>query len=118
MRWKLLQITAKHRIFIAIAAVAFRKGISGLMAICKRQLMCDPFSGHLFVFRSRKGHAIKILTYDSQGFWLCQKRLSKGQFTNWPKTKEAAMQLSVPQYQALIWNNNVTQLQADSWRPI
>jgi transposase len=47
----------------------------------------DPFSGTLFVFRSRRGTAVKILAYDGQGFWLLQKRLSKGRFSHWPRSQ-------------------------------
>lgn len=41
-------------------------------------------SGAVFVFRSRRARALKILVYDGQGFWLCQKRLSAGRFRFWP----------------------------------
>ncbi|MBE7503454.1 MAG: IS66 family insertion sequence element accessory protein TnpB [Verrucomicrobiales bacterium] len=55
----------------------------------------DPQTGALFVFRSRRGHAIKCLTYDGQGYWCCQKRLSQGRFGGWPKPgASAALRLS------------------------
>ena len=38
----------------------------------------------MFVFRNRRGTAVKILAYDGQGFWLCQKRLSEGRYRYWP----------------------------------
>jgi len=65
--------------------VDFRKGIDGLAAVCRQALGTDPLGGALFVFCSRRGHAIKCLTYDGQGFWIAQKRLSSGRFTGWPK---------------------------------
>ena len=43
-----------------------------------------PFLGTVYVFRNRRATAVKILCYDGQGFWLCQKRLSKGRFPYWP----------------------------------
>jgi transposase len=61
-----------------------RKGIDGLAGVCRSVLASDPFCGAMFVFRNRRGTAIKILAYDGQGFWLCQKRLSKGRFRHWP----------------------------------
>jgi len=72
------------RIRVAIEAVDFRKGIDGLARVCRDRLASDPFSGTLFVFRNRRGTAIKVLVYDGQGFWLAQKRLSEGRFVHWP----------------------------------
>ena len=63
------------RILVAVEPVDLRKGIDGLAALCREKLQSDPFSGCLFLFRSRSATAIKILVYDSQGFWMAQKRL-------------------------------------------
>ena len=52
------------------AAAQNRKGIDGLAALCKARLAEDPFSGSVFVFRSRRATSIKVLVYDGQGFWL------------------------------------------------
>src|SRR5208282_3732072 len=76
----MIQITVQTRILVAIQAVDFRKGIDGLARVCQQQLQTDPFSGRLFVFRNRRRTALKILAYDGRGFWLCQKRLSRGRF--------------------------------------
>jgi transposase len=62
-------------ILVAIEAVDGRKGIDSLAQLCQEKLQADPFSGCLFVFRSRRGTSIRILVYDGQGFWLAQKRL-------------------------------------------
>ena len=80
----MIAVTAQMRVLVCIAAVDFRKGIDGLARVCREVLSTDPFSGTMFVFRSRRGTAIKILVYDGQGFWLCQKRLSEGRFCHWP----------------------------------
>jgi len=53
------------RILVAVDAVDGRKGIDSLAQLCREKLSADPFSGWLFVFRSRSGAAIKILCYDS-----------------------------------------------------
>src|SRR5437868_10086747 len=70
----MLQITPQMRILAAIEPVDFRKGIDALAQLCKQKLETDPFSGCLFLFRSRSATAIKVLVYDSQGFWIAQKR--------------------------------------------
>jgi len=79
-----IQITPQMRILVAIEAVDGRKGIDSLARLCQEKLQADPFSGCLFVFRSRRGTSIRILVYEGQGFWLAQKRLSKGRFLWWP----------------------------------
>jgi hypothetical protein len=89
----MIQITPQMRILVAVEAVDGRKGIDSLARLCQERLQTDPFSGCLFVFRSRRGTAIRILVYDGQGFWLAQKRLSKGRFRWWPEgrnTREVA----------------------------
>ena len=80
----MLQITPQMKILVAVEPADFRKGIDGLAAVCKESLEQDPFAGTVFVFRNRRGTAIKVLVYDGQGFWLCQKRLSEGRFRWWP----------------------------------
>lgn len=84
------------RIWVAVEPVDFRKGIDGLAGLCRQQLQADPMDGALFVFRSRNGRALKCLVYDSQGFWLCQKRLSSGRFTAWPRGEGAARSARLP----------------------
>jgi transposase len=83
----MLQITPQMKILVAVKPVDFRKGIDGLAAVCKERLQQDPFAGTVFVFRNRRATAIKVLVYDGQGFWICQKRLSEKRFRWWPSSK-------------------------------
>jgi len=85
----MLQLTAQMRLLVAVEPADFRKGIDGLARLCRELLSADPFSGTVFVFRNRRGTAIKVLAYDGQGFWLCQKRLSQGRFRYWPGERGA-----------------------------
>jgi transposase len=80
----MIALTPHVRVLVCVAPADFRKGIDGLARVCREALLTDPFSGTMFVFRNRRGTAIKILAYDGQGFWLCQKRLSEGHFRYWP----------------------------------
>jgi transposase len=84
----MLQITPQMKILVAIEPADFRKGIDGLVRLCKDSLQQDPFEGAVFVFRNRRGTAIKVLVYDGQGFWLCHKRLSEGRFRWWPAVSD------------------------------
>jgi transposase len=96
-----LQITPQMRVLVALEAVDGRKGIDSLVQLWREKLAADPFSGCVFVFRSRSSTSIRLLAYDGQGFWLAQKRLSKGRFMWWPDGKEAAC--SIEAYQASCW---------------
>ena len=106
------------RILVAIEAVDLRKGIDGLAQLCREKLDADPFSGHLFIFRGRRATAIKILAYDGQGFWLAQKRLSKGRFLWWPTGREPARALQAHQAQLLLAAGNPETEAAPVWRRV
>jgi transposase len=80
----MIQLTPQMRILVAVEPADFRRGIDGLARQCREVLGSDPFSGAAFVFRNRRGSAVKVLVYDGQGFWLCHKRLSSGRFRFWP----------------------------------
>lgn len=103
----MLSIAPQMRILVAVEPADFRKGIDGLAGLCGNVLREDPFSGGVFVFRNRRGTAIKILVYDGQGFWLCQKRLSKGRFQWWPESGVAAVrELDARDLQLVVWNGD------------
>ena len=114
----LIQITPQMRILVAIESIDGRKGIDSLAQLCREKLDADPFSGCLFIFRSRSGKSIRILAYDSQGFWLCQKRLSAGRFRFWPADATAAGQaLQAHQLQLLLMGGDPAQAKAaPAWR--
>lgn len=114
----MIQITPHMRILLAVEPVDFRKGIDGLARLCRVELEADPFTGYLFIFRNRRKTAIKILTYDGQGFWICQKRLSRGRFKWWPGKDAGSLKtLQAHELQTLIWNGNPTDSDtAPMWR--
>jgi transposase len=100
----MIQITPQMRILVAVEPVDFRRGIDGLSAHCRLELGCDPFSGTVFVFRNRKSTSVKLLVYDTQGFWLLQKRLSAGRFRFWPSSDgEGGRVMLAHELQALLW---------------
>jgi len=85
----MIQVTPQMRVLVAVEPVDFRRGIDGLARLVRVELAGDPFGGTLFVFRNRRASAVKLLVYDGQGFWLCQKRLSSGRFRFWPQARGA-----------------------------
>jgi transposase len=115
----MLQITPLSRILAAVNPVDFRKGIDGLAGFCLNQLAQDPLSGTIFLFRNRSNNAIKVLVYDGQGFWLCTKRLSTGQFSWWPTGCETSAKIDCRELQTLIWNGNPSEANfSDDWKKV
>ena len=116
----MIQITPQMRILVAKEPIDFRKGIDGLCRICRTVMESDPFSGYVFVFRNRRRTSIKILMYDGQGFWLCQKRLSSGRFQWWPRDSQTQLStLAVHELQVLIWNGDPRRVPvAPLWKEI
>lgn len=116
----MMQLTPQMRILVCVEPIDFRAGIDGLCRIARQVLSSDPFSGTVFVFRSRRGTAVKILAYDGQGFWLCQKRLSEGKFRHWPTASGAVQrELLAHELHVLLCGGNPNATQAAPlWRPI
>ena len=115
----MIQITPHMRILMAVEPIDFRAGIDGLVGACRQRLESDPFSGGLFVFRNRARTAIKILVYDGQGFWLCQKRLSSGRFAYWPDGTGPTRALEACELQVLLMAGDPSQAHAaPAWRAL
>jgi len=116
----MMQLTAQTRILLSVEPADFRAGIDGLCRVCRAELAADPFSGTVFVFRNRRGTSVKLLAYDGQGFWLCQKRLSSGRFRYWPGNSSSAMtELLAHELQVLLMAGDpASSRAAPLWRPI
>ncbi len=78
---------------VATKPVDFRKGHDGLVALVKNELNKDPFTGTVFVFRSRKADRLKLIDWDSSGIVMAYKRLEERTFT-WPAIKDGLMALT------------------------
>jgi len=103
----MIQLPPQLQIMLAFEPVDFRKGIDTLAALCRNHLNCDPFSGTVFLFRNRRGTALKLLIYDGQGFWLCLKRFSRGRLAWWPKSSGAPLHpLAAHQLSVLLMNGH------------
>jgi transposase len=117
----MLQLTPQSVIFVVTIYVDFRKGMDGLIAICKQQLNLDPISGALFLFYNKSKTSIKILVFDGQGFWLCAKRLSSGKFIFNPKfgSSLSYQQICYRSMHILINNGDLTLVKlAKNWRDL
>lgn len=100
----MIHLTANTPILIATHAADFRKGIDGFVAICSQQLQQDPRDGTLFVFINRAATMIRILSYESNGYYLITKRLSRGRFHGWPKANQPVSAIQAHTLRHLLLN--------------
>ena len=116
----MIALTPQMKVMLYSESVDFRNGIDGMAGLCRQHFAEDPFSGVVFVFRNRRATAVKLLVYDGQGFWLCQKRLSEGRFMYWPKgTGASKRQLLAHQLSVLLMAGDPDSTRAASnWRPL
>lgn len=89
------------RVWIAAGVTDMRKSFDGLSALVASALQDDPFSGHVFVFRGRRGDRIKVLWWSGDGMCLFAKRLEHGRFV-WPHAASGKVHLSYAQLSMLL----------------
>jgi len=115
----MLAISPQSRIFIALEAVDFRRGMDGLSQRALELFNQHPIEGGIFVFRNRSGTSLKMVAYDGQGMWLFQKRFSKGRLRWWPRNLEEARGLQFKELQILLFNGNpLSAGMAPNWKPL
>jgi transposase len=98
----MIHLTAQTPIMLATEAVDFRAGIDGMVAYCQYRLQQNPRSGTLYVFKNRRATMIRILAYDSNGYILATKRLSRGRFLGWPGRGQPVTALQAVQLRQLL----------------
>ena len=97
----MIGLPAGTRIWLAAGLTDMRRGFDGLAALAQSALEQEPFSGHVFVFRGRRGDIIKLLWWDGQGLCLFAKRLEKGRFI-WPQADSGSVSLTPAQLSMLL----------------
>ena len=97
----MMQLVAGTQVWLSCRPTDMRKGFDGLAAQVKTMLLADPFCGHVFVFRGKRGDSIKALYWDGSGLCLLSKRLEHGRFV-WPPVIDERMRLTPSQLQLLI----------------
>jgi transposase len=114
----MIHLAPQLRILLAVEHADFRGGIDKFAALCRQRLDEDPFSGCVFVFRNRAGTALKILYYDSGGFWICHKRFSEGRLRWWPASAhEPVHPLASHELAVLLFNGRPDAAQfPEPWR--
>ncbi len=107
--------TGAVRVWLATGHTDMRKGFSSLAVLVQETLRQDPHTGHLFVFRGRRGDLIKVIWHDGHGACLFTKRLERGRFI-WPAATEGGVAISPAQLgymlEGIDWRAPV-----HTWRP-
>ena len=97
----MISLPSGTSIWIAAGATDMRRGFTGLSAVAQTVLQQNPFSGHMFVFRGKRGDLIKLLWWDGDGLCLFAKRLERGRFI-WPQADRGSVSLSRAQLSMLL----------------
>jgi len=93
--------TAGTRVWLAAGVTDMRKGMDGLAALVQTMLARNPYEGHVFVFRGRRGDLVKLLWSSGDGMNLYVKRLERGRFV-WPQAASGAVYLTGAQLSMLL----------------
>jgi transposase len=96
-----INLTPGTKVFLACRPIDLRNGFDGLAAKVQQVIGADPFSGHLFLFRGKRGDYLKALYWDGSGLCLFAKRLEKGRFV-WPPIVDGSMTLTPAQMALLV----------------
>jgi transposase len=96
-----IELRTGTKIWIAAGVTDMRRGFPGLSAQVQTVLDQQPFSGHVFVFRGRRGDMVKLLWFDGDGLCLFAKRLERGRFL-WPQASEGTVSLTPAQLSMLL----------------
>ena len=89
------------RVWLAAGVTDMRKGMDGLAALVQTTLAENPFSGHVFAFRGKRGDLVKLLWWSGDGMNLYAKRLERGRFV-WPQAATGAVHLTSAQLSMLL----------------
>jgi transposase len=97
----MIGLPAGTRIWLAAGVTDMRKGFDSLAMLAQTVLRKDPFSGHVFCFRGRRGDLVKLLWWDGDGLCLFAKRLERGRFV-WPRAEQGVAVLTPAQLSMLL----------------
>jgi len=112
----MIPVPSNTRVWLAAGVTDMRRGFNTLAAQAEQVLAEDPYSGHMFVFRGRRGDLLKIIWWDSQGACFFTNRLERGGFV-WPAAKEGKVSLSPSQLSMLLEGIDWRTPQK-TWRPL
>lgn len=112
----MIPVPSNTKVWLAAGVTDMRRGFVSLAAQAEQTLKQDPYAGHLFVFRGRRGDLIKVIWFDGQGACLFSKRLERGRFV-WPSARDGKLALT-PAQLAMLLEGMDWRTPRRTWRPL
>ena len=106
----MIQMSPCSTIYVVGKSVSFAGRLKSTLGICRDLLQLEPMDGCYIVFRNRSGSKLRIVFYDGDGFWLCEKTFSKGAIRGWVEGEEIS-QVSARELSVLLWRGNLERVQ-------
>ena len=111
----MIGLPTNTQVWLAAGVTDMRCGMNSLAALVQTTLLSEPFSGHVFAFRGRRGDLIKLLWWSGDGLCLFVMRLERGKFV-WPLATTGTVHLSGAQLSMLLEGINWKRPER-TWQP-
>ena len=103
----MIQVSPGAIIMVVNESVSFGCRLKGMLALCRDILDVEPMDGGYIVFRNRAGTMLRIVFYDGDGFWLCEKIFSQGSLRHWfVKGENGMTKISARELAVLLWHGD------------
>jgi hypothetical protein len=102
-----IQVAPNSTIFVVTKPIRFIGRLKSTVGICRDLLEIEPMDGAYIVFRNRMGTMLRVIFYDGDGFWLCEKTFSKGSLPPWNNTPNGLSEITARELSVLLWRGNL-----------
>jgi hypothetical protein len=106
----MIHVSPNATIYVVSTPVSFTGRLKSTLGICRDLLQIEPMDGCYIVFRNRSGTMLRVVLYDGDGFWLCEKTFSKGSIRTW-FDGEGITQVSARELSVLLWRGDLQKVQ-------
>ena len=103
----MIQVSPGATIFIAEQPIRFTTRLKGTLAVCRDLLAIEPMDRAYLVFRNVPGTMLRVLFYDGDGFWLCEKTFSQGRIGFWSETGVPLAEVTARELAVILWRGDV-----------
>ena len=102
----MIQVSPNATIYVVENPISFSSRLKGTLAICRDLLSIEPMDGCVTVFRNKAGTNLRIVFYDGDGFWICEKAFSRGRMRDWARSG-GVTQVTARELAVLLWRGDV-----------
>lgn len=106
----MIQVSPNATICVVSTPVSFAGRLKSTLGICRDLLQLEPMNGCYIVFRNRAGTMLRVIFYDGDGFWLCEKTFSRGSIKKW-FDGDGISQVSARELSVLLWRGDLQKVQ-------